>query len=96
MKIWLCDGEADCADGEDESSAAGCETNLCSSKEFQCKSGLCVSKVILNLCSYEKFEFISIGIILFVFSIFTATAIPTAVTVLTNHLVVILNVAKID
>ena len=38
---WRCDGENDCAGGEDE---AGCEDAECGSGQWQCDDGTCISK----------------------------------------------------
>ena len=43
---WLCDGDADCLDGEDESEKANCpgavKSNHCTAKEFTCANLECV------------------------------------------------------
>ncbi|XP_073957691.1 uncharacterized protein isoform X2 [Choristoneura fumiferana] len=36
---WLCDGAADCPNGEDETLCSSCEKH-----EFRCKSGTCINK----------------------------------------------------
>ena len=40
-KSWVCDGEGDCENDEDESKAT-CENRVCGPSEFSCKSGECV------------------------------------------------------
>lgn len=43
FRSWLCDGEADCESGEDESKAI-CSMKSCDDDEFKCHSGKCVRK----------------------------------------------------
>lgn len=40
-KIWYCDGEKDCADGEDEPGVNICGIRICPVGEFQCKNHNC-------------------------------------------------------
>ncbi|OXB51766.1 UNVERIFIED_CONTAM: hypothetical protein H355_001255 [Colinus virginianus] len=42
---WLCDGDKDCADGADETLAAGClYNNTCDEREFMCGNRQCIPK----------------------------------------------------
>ncbi|CAF1516605.1 unnamed protein product [Adineta ricciae] len=43
----ICDGEMDCLDGTDESGCWPLEMNECSSDEFRCHNGQCISAVFL-------------------------------------------------
>lgn len=40
--VWVCDADADCADGSDE--GAACATRRCARTEFRCASGRCVPR----------------------------------------------------
>ena len=56
---WLCDGEPDCLDGEDESKAV-CEGKTCSPQQFACKNGKCILKHLkcdsINQCGDNSDE----------------------------------------
>lgn len=59
-KKWVCDGEFDCRNGQDENATAGCQSRTaCTDEQFECgKGGYCVDrsyycdgdKVGLNQC----------------------------------------------
>ena len=41
-RSWLCDGENDCPDGDDEKSP-NCANITCRADQFQCKDRTCIS-----------------------------------------------------
>ncbi|ENN73360.1 hypothetical protein YQE_10039, partial [Dendroctonus ponderosae] len=45
-KSWMCDGEVDCENGQDENPAGGCNTRTaCTDQQFECgKGGHCVNR----------------------------------------------------
>ena len=49
---WLCDGERDCSDGDDESLEV-CRENKCGDREFRCGSGKCID-LVLYKCNGEN------------------------------------------
>jgi len=42
-KVWICDGEPDCPDGEDETDST-CNANECQDDQFRCSNGKCIEQ----------------------------------------------------